>query len=305
MTTNTREIKNKIINSLKSKGPLLPAYVSKEIGMDMLFTSAFLSELISEKEVYSSHMRVGSSAIYYLEDQKNQLEKYQEHIKGKEKEALQLLKEKSFLEDETQEAPIRVALRQIKDFAIPFEHNDKIIWRYFLISEKDYPHIEIKKEETNLIKEKEEIKEINKIKDDAKEKPKENLEKSKGSEKGEQKPSRKFVKKKLAKKTASQKKNEKFFDKVKNFLSEKGMEIIGIEGFSKSDLILTIKKNNEDYLLVAFNKKKISEVDILKAHKKATEEDKKYMIFSLGDLTKKLENFIEAIRNLSNIEKIE
>jgi predicted HNH restriction endonuclease len=40
-------------------------------------------------------------------------------------------------------------------------------------------------------------------------------------------------KKTTAKKKATQKANEKFFDKVKEYLNQKGIEISGIEGFSK------------------------------------------------------------------------
>ena len=57
-------------------------------------------------------------------------------------------------------------------------------------------------------------------------------------------------------------------------------------------------------LLIAYNKKRLTEADLLKAHKKALEYRLPYVILSLGDLPKKLENFIEAIRNLSGIGKL-
>ena len=57
-------------------------------------------------------------------------------------------------------------------------------------------------------------------------------------------------------------------------------------------------------LLVAYNKKRISELDILNAHKKASEKNLPYVILSLGETSKKLTSFIEAIKDLSGIEKI-
>jgi hypothetical protein len=61
MQRDTSEIKNKIIQSLETKGPSLPIFLAREIGMDLLFTSAFLSELKSEKKILTTFLRVGSS----------------------------------------------------------------------------------------------------------------------------------------------------------------------------------------------------------------------------------------------------
>ena len=270
---STSQIKEKIVQILRIKGPLLPAYIAKEINYDTLFTSAFLSELISEKRIFSSRMRVGSSAIYYLKENQNDLEKYSEHLKSKEKEAFKLLQEKKFLEDEIQEPAIRVALRQIRDFAIPFKKNEKIFWRYFKIQESELN-----------IKEKQEIK---------------------GKIKQTKTPAKKSTKSKTTKKTASAKKSEQFFNKVKEFLISQKKEILDIQGVTKDTLTLKIKETNQEILLIAYNKKRITEEDILKAHKKAQELNLKYQILSLGEPSKKLDNFIKALRNLSEIQKIQ
>lgn len=292
MVTDAKEIKRRIISTLNYKGPLLPIYIAKEIGLDMIFTSAFLSELISEKEIQSTYMRVGSSPIYFLKEHESQLEKYQEYIKGKEKEALQFLKEKLFLKDEIQEPSIRVALRQLKDFAIPFQKEEKIIWRYFIASEEDYKREEVKKQE--ILPEQTTSK--NEIDFEEKPKPEKQIKKEKSN--------KKIISKKLTK-SISQKKNEKFFDLVKENLNQKKIEILGIEGFNKEELFLIVKENHEEKLLIAFNKKRITEEDIIKAYKKSSETNKKFIILSLGETSKKLENLIKAIKNLSKIEKIE
>ena len=58
-------------------------------------------------------------------------------------------------------------------------------------------------------------------------------------------------------------------------------------------------------ILIAYNKKRIAEADLLKAYKKASEYKLQYIILSLGDPPKKLENLIEAIRKLSGIDKLD
>jgi len=137
MSVNTTQIKEKIIEFIRQRGPSLPVYISKAIDNSILFTSAFLSELVSEKKIKISHMRVGSSPIYFLQGQEPQLEKFSDYLKSKEKDAFFLLKEKKFLQDSSQEPAIRVALRDIKDFALPFKKDNEIYWRYFTASESE------------------------------------------------------------------------------------------------------------------------------------------------------------------------
>ena len=103
--------------------------------MSILFTSAFLSELLAEKRIKISNMKVGSSPLHFISGQETRLENFSQHLKSREKDAYELLREKKFLKDSEQEPAIRVALRAIKDFAISFKKNNVIIWRYFTASE--------------------------------------------------------------------------------------------------------------------------------------------------------------------------
>ena len=65
-TQNAAKIKERIVAILHMKGPSIPAYIAKDIGLNMLFTSAFLSELLSDKKIKISYMRVGNSPVYFL-----------------------------------------------------------------------------------------------------------------------------------------------------------------------------------------------------------------------------------------------
>jgi hypothetical protein len=331
------QIKEKILSILKFKGPLLPVNIANEMDMTMLFASAFLSELFSDKKIKMSYMKVGSSPLYFLSGQEPQLERYSNYLKSKEKDAFILIKEKRILKDSEQEPAIRVALRSIRDFAIPLRKNNETYWRYFTVPESEFkeeqksieeheyvepkPKVfdtkereisekiikDIKIEDIeNLREEKERLEKI--IKEKSEEKLEEIIkEKSDKLEvkKEPKKVSKKTVqKKKVVSKKTLQKNNEKFFNQVKEFLSKESIEIVNIEGFGKDEIFLRIKREGDEKLLIAYNKKRISENEIIKANKKALELNLKYLILGMGEVGKKLSNLIESIKNLEKIEKM-
>ena len=275
-------IRNNIINILKMKGPSLPTYIAKDVGMDSLFTSAFLSELVSEKKIFVSNMKVGNSPIYFLRENYEQLEKFGDYLKSREKDAFLLLKERKILEDEKQEPAIRVALRAIKDFAIPMKKDEKIIWRYFKVNEEELKERE--KEKEIPIKKEEKIIE-------KKEKP---------IIQEKEKKTKRAVKKK-----SPEKKDNGFFNRIKEFLKESSIEIDNVEGISKNELFLIIKEAGSKKLLAAYNKSKITEKDFLKANKISKELNLPYILISKGEPSKKIRDFIESLKSMEKIKKLE
>ncbi|MEK6847677.1 MAG: hypothetical protein AABX50_00955 [Nanoarchaeota archaeon] len=288
MVQDALQIKDRIFSFIKLRGPSLPIHVSKDLGITTLFSSAFLSELVSDKRIKISNMRVGSSPIYFLDGQESALEKFSQYLKSREKDAFQLLKEKGFLKDSDQQPAIRVALREIKDFALPLRNKEEIFWRYFLV-----PESEFKPEEVKLIKavikpieekpviieaKKEEIKEL------STEKPK--------------RKERKTIKKKASGK------GDKFLSNIKEFLSQNSIELVDIESFGKKEIVLKVRDNEGEKILVAYDKNKISENDIINASKRASGFGLPYIVLGLGEPLKKLENLIEALKSLSSIKKV-
>jgi hypothetical protein len=83
------------------------------------------------------------------------------------------------------------------------------------------------------------------------------------------------------------------------------IEINSIENIGKDELVLKVKENGKEKLLFAYNKKRITEKEIVKAGKKASEENLEYSIFFLGILPKKISDFKEALKNLDSIGKLE
>jgi len=306
--TDAIQLKEKIVSILKIKGPSIPVRIAKEINMSPLFTSAFLSELLSEKTIKTSHMKMGGTPIYLIPGQEIQLEPFAEqYLKSKEKEAFLLLKEKKFLMDLEQEPAIRVALRVIRDFAVPFKRDNEIYWRYLTISEDEFEKEPIKKKDEK-IKEEEKKEKITTPKIRVG-KTQEDLGGHLYKETSKQKPPDIFEKesklKKKSKKKTTSKKDGRFFNKVKEFLSQKGIEILDIQDFNKKEITLIVKENEKEKLLIAYNKKKVDENDIIKASQKASKLNLFYIIISKGELPKKTLNFIEAIKNLNKIEKLE
>ncbi|MBU0894121.1 MAG: hypothetical protein KKF48_01415 [Nanoarchaeota archaeon] len=302
---DTAKLKEKILSTIKFRGPSLPVHIAKETGLSILFAGAFLSELAADKDIKISHMKVGGSPLYFNPEQEHKLENFSQHLKSKEKDAFLLLKEKKFLKDKDQEPAIRVALRYLKDFAVPFEKESEVYWRYFKIPEIEFKPeqiIEQPKKEIPEIPEKIAITSPIQIKPNSLDIfDKEEQEEIKEEKLQKEKPTKKQIKRKVA----PSKTNDKFFNKVKENLNSKNIEIAGIEGFSKNELFLKIKKNKKEYLITAFNKKRISESDILKSHKKSQEISLPYIIMSLGEPAKKTQNLIDAIKDLDSLEKIE
>lgn len=308
-TQDAMQIKAKILSYLRLRGPALPVHIAKETGLSILFASAFLSELVAEKEVKISDMKVGNSPVYFIPSQKNLLDKFSQHLKSKEKDAYILLKEKKFLKDMIQEPAIRVALRSIKDFAIPFEKNSELYWRFHTISPEEFEN-EI---ETKFSPEKRIIEETQKpiISESIKEKTLDIFEKKELKKKEEhfhKKPKEKIKPKKRGakepKRKASTSTQDKFFNTIKEYINSKNIEILDILSFSKSNLILKVK-DSEEKIIIAYNKKKINEKDILDAHKKASEFSLPYIVITLGEPSKKISNLIDAIKSMNSLKSIE
>lgn len=286
---DTSQIKDKIISVLRINGPSLPVHIAGKIENSILFTSAFLSELLSEKRIRISNMRVGNSPIYYIEGQEPQLEKFAEYLKSKEKEAFLLLKDKKFLKDSAQQPAIRVALREIKDFAIPFREGDEIFWRYLTI-----PRSEFNQSKASPIKQKEE----------PGEKPLDIFDKTFESPSPKEKEKKSISKKKIKPKRKKRNTNEKLFNSVKEFMAKNSIELKDITSFSKNEVVLIVEERGNEKVLVAFSKNKIGEKEISIASKKSKELGMPYIIVSKSGILKKLESLIEDLKQMDSMQSL-
>ncbi|MEK6969569.1 MAG: hypothetical protein AABW48_04030 [Nanoarchaeota archaeon] len=133
---------DKILEFLKETGPTLPSKVAKTIQTDILFASAFLSDLASQGKVKISNLKVGGSPLYYLAGQESQLFNFaQSNTNAKDYQVLERLKAEKVMRERDLELLPRVALRSLKDFAIPLhvtiEGAKEIFWKWHLLSDEE------------------------------------------------------------------------------------------------------------------------------------------------------------------------
>jgi len=313
---DTSEIKQKIISAIEKRGPSLPIHISKEIEMSTLFTSAFLSELLSSKKIKITNMKVGNSPIYYLSGQEKQLEPFSEYLKNKEKEAFMLLKEKRFLKDKNQEPAIRVALRSIKDFAKSFQNNEnELWWRYFLIPEEEF--YSKKKEKANDeegTEKKEETKPANNRQEESKNKEEKVEEKKHNIFDSDEKS--KEVKKEdktenpeTKKKPSNKKEKPEFVKEVLDYLNKNNINTEQEISFKKKEYQAIIKVNSDigpvDFFLLAKGKKKISTDDVIDVINEAKKQKLYGLLLYSEEIQNKAEDFARDNSQILKIKKIE
>src|SRR3989344_2642153 len=131
-----------ILSLMRMRGPLLPADVAKHVKTNILIGSAYLSELASRKKIKISSLKVGGSPLYFLQGQEDKLEEFASNLNEKELRAFEILKEQKVLRDTHLTPLMRVALQNIKDFAVPltvtFDNKKENFWKWHLTSESEF-----------------------------------------------------------------------------------------------------------------------------------------------------------------------
>ena len=307
---NVEEVKQKILEVLREKGPSLPISVSKDVNLSSLFTSAILSEMISNKLIKVSNMKIGSSPLYFIQGQETQLENFINHLNFREKEAFQLLKKNDVLDDPKLDPIMRVATRAIKDFAIPIKVNhqgqEKLFWKFHSLEksqaiEKIKDYLEPEKVKP---KEKEKREKHKDIKEKKVEVKPEKVEEKIKEEIKEIKPE---IKVKLKKEKVISADGD-FLKKVYSYLENiKATIKEEVERKKKSVLFkIEIKTDicNVPMILIAKDKKAISEADIILAGHKSQIEKSSVLLLSTGALNKKAVLSIEHFKSLVFFNKI-
>ena len=132
--------KTRVIDFIYLHGPILPVQISKELDTDIIMAGAMLSELVAHKKVMITNTKRGGSPFYYLKGQEYKLMQIADNLNAKDKEVYELLKKEQIVRDHALQPLQRVALRQIKDFAIPIgvrvEDKTEIFWKWYLLDEE-------------------------------------------------------------------------------------------------------------------------------------------------------------------------
>jgi len=130
------KIAQRVLEIVRAKGPVIPTQISKEIGTNSILASALLSELVGNNDLRISNVKIGGTPLYYAPGHK--LQQYTKYLHEKEIRAYDLLKDAVVLRDKVLDPVMRVALRQIKDFAVPLKVavKDEVetFWKWYMNS---------------------------------------------------------------------------------------------------------------------------------------------------------------------------
>lgn len=260
---NIQDLRNKVLDIVKLNGPVLPIQISRKLGSDTILAGAVLSELLASKQIKISTAKIGGSPVYYILGQEEKLSILYDHLPQKEKEAFNLLKSNHFLRDQSLEPSIRIALRNIKDFAVPLEfdlgNGKELIWKWHLAKDDDVNLIPKIKTEIQQKISQQNIQPIKKIK----EKTEDNFSKL----------------------------IQKFINENKIILLEQQI----VRKNTEINMIVKVPSNLGDieFMLIAKNKKSISETDLALAHNKSQMKKLPAIFLSTGELTKKAKSYLE------------
>ena len=133
----------KILYFLKVVGPTIPSKVAKNINTEILLASAHLSDLAAQGKVKISNLKIGGgSPLYYLPGQEEQLFHFAAgNLNPKDYQVLEILKQQKIMRENSLDLLSRVAIRSLKDFAIPLHvtigGNKELFWKWHLLSDEE------------------------------------------------------------------------------------------------------------------------------------------------------------------------
>jgi len=285
--------RQEVLNIVRMKGPLQPSQVATSVNTNILFASAILSELVQNKHVKITYVKRGGSPFYYVEGQEAKLMNLAEFLGGKVKEAYDFLSEKLVVRDNDALPWQRVAIRELKDFAIPlpvnYKGNQEIFWKWYLTSNDDAKPI-IKKilmqEHQDISPEEEYSIPIKKHEEPIQQKLVE-----------DEKPIEKEIQESIQNESDLGE-SEDFIGFIKEYLSSKEMYIISHNIVRKGrelNYIADVPSNlgKLRYFVKFKNKKKITDVDLFSTLEEAREKNLPVLFLTNGELTKKAQKYID------------
>lgn len=286
---NVNQLRDQILEIVRKEGPVLPAQISQKVVSNILFTSAMLSDLVRQNQVKISKAKIGSSPVYYVKGQEYKLQILYKYLGEKPRKIYDIIKEKKILRDKALEPWQRVAVREIQDFAtmltVNFQGGQETFWKWY-----QTPDEEAKQKILTLLKQ-----EIPQKKETKPEPQKE----EKQTEKKENQPPKIEAKKEEKPKKLSKKKEEDFFESIKDYFEQNKIKVIQEKVLRKGtefEFFIEIPSvvGNLKYHVMAKNKKKVSDAELVLAYSKGEREKMSTLFLSPGELTKKARKYLDT-----------
>ena len=290
---------NEVLSIVKERGPVIPREIVVELGGDTFIVGAVLSQLVDAKKIKLSNTKIGSSPTYYVLGQEGKLQNLYKYLSEKEKKAFDIIKGKKIIRDSVTEPALRVALRNIKDFAKALEvninSNREIFWKWYLLDKNEAETIirQILSKEMSVQKKPiENVKTENpKITDEPKQQKIPLTEEELEPQKEEPE--------KLKPKQQTLTKKSRLQTDVQNLFSEKNIEILETEVIRKNsdiEMIINIPSpvGKLKYFCKIKSKKKTNDKDLSSIYVEAQMKKMPVLYVTSGELTKKAQEKLEA-----------
>jgi hypothetical protein len=275
---NVEETKHRILGFLNEKGPSLPREVASFIKLDNMWASAILSELTNEKRVKLSSLKIGSSPLYLLPGQEEQLIKFEDNITGMSKEAYLLLKNKKILKDEEQSPELRVALRGLKDFAVPITIHEELHWKFFTASNEELQ---------------------NKMRPSQ---PKQESDSKSQTPPQNKEPTQEEAPKQNQSHSTKQDDEESMHSKILKYLDKNNIKLLEETDVKKKEFLGIGRTDSSlgeiEILIIGKDKKTITEKDLEKIFELIKTQKRFAILFTTGELAKKSKEVYRDYKNL-------
>ncbi len=310
-------IKEKALQIVRSRGPLLPVQITKELGINVMFASALLSELVDKKVLKLSNTKVGGSPVYYVTGQEAKLQALRDKLNDKQQKAFDMLKQQKILRDSEQEPVIRASLRDIKDFAHQLQVSagnvQEIFWKWYLVPDSE-AEILIKQklgmtgktpEHTNMQQEVQ--RHLSEIEYDLKQLESKKEEMLKPAQKQKEEFVRKVtkprkiedqqVKEQKPAEQASIDETDKFMMQVLDYFKQNKIEVLSVKQIRKNldfESLIEIPSavGSISYFCKAKNKQKVTDADLSLLFVQSQIKKMPILFVTTGELTKKAQQLL-------------
>ena len=287
---------------LRMNGPSLPSKIGKLLNTDLLLASAHLSDLISQGKVKVSSLKIGGSPLYYMPGQEHQLSHYASgNMNPKDVAVLHSLQEKKLLREAHLPLLDKVALRSLKDFAVPLQvtvdGKKELFWKWHLCSAQEANELL----SIYFAPPQEEIEQVKEIKSVL---PPESLLQSQPTLVPPQIPENDVSEgskllTKTKERTKRKKQEEEFFPEVEEICKKLKISIEQKDTIRKNaelELILKVPSavGTMTYFCKAKNKAKCDEKDLSAAYMQAQIKKLPLLLLYTGELTKKAQEMLES-----------